>query len=175
MTRKTSSTDPVSDDAESRLERVYQSLRQIARRERSRNPSDTLNTTVLVHEAWLKLEQSRTGIASDHHLMATFALAVRQILVDYARRRASLKRTHSEEYEQFQLGNQQPRTADEILAMEQALSQLEQLEQRLARLVELRFFVGCTLEEAAGYLDVSRRTAVRDWKRARAFLKAVLV
>ncbi|MDT8437523.1 MAG: ECF-type sigma factor [Wenzhouxiangellaceae bacterium] len=172
-----STRDPASADhgeTQARLERVYQSLRGIARRERARNPSQTLNTTVLVHEAWLKLEQSRTDLASDNHLMATFALAARQILVDYARRRAAVKRTHSEDYEAFELGDRQTRTIEDILAMEQALEQLEALDDRLARLVELRFFVGCTLEEAADCLDISHRTATRDWTRARAFLKTVL-
>ncbi|MEX2497504.1 MAG: ECF-type sigma factor [Wenzhouxiangellaceae bacterium] len=156
------------------LEPVYQALRQIARRERARNPSNTLNTTVLVHEAWLKLEQGQRDYADLKHEKATYALAIRQILVDYARGRASAKRTPSDEYEQFQIGQQQPRTADEILAMDQALTRLEQVDERLARLVELRFFVGLSTDDAADVLDISRRTAARDWQRARAFLKAVL-
>ncbi len=164
----------VNKTGDQELQRIYQALRSIARRERSRNPSSTLNTTVLVHEAWLKLEQGQCDFNDARHRKASYALAVRQILVDCARARASQKRSANADYEQFQIGQQTPRTADEILAIDHALTGLERLDPRLARLVELRFFIGLSLDAAARCLGVSTRTAARDWQRARAFLQTVL-
>jgi RNA polymerase sigma factor (TIGR02999 family) len=163
-----------SGDEAVSFEEIYDQLRGIARRERRRNPSQTLDTTVLVHEAWLKLEKGRTRISGERQRLATYALAIRQLLVDYARARASAKRTPNEGYTAFVLEQAGERSADELLAIDEALRQLEDVDPRLVRLVELRFFTGLTLDESADALDISRRTAVRDWSRARAFLQASL-
>ncbi len=154
------------------LETVYDALRSIARRERGRNPSRTLNTTVLVHEAWLKLGGDRDW-NDTRQCLGTYAMAIRQVLVDYIRNRTAAKRTPDPDFEQFQIEQLGARTADELLEIDRALDRLESLEPRLARLVELRFFVGLSVPEAAESLGVSERTATRDWQRARAFLQAV--
>lgn len=156
------------------LEAVYDTLRGIARRERSRNPSGTINTTVLVHEAWLKLEQDRGEWNDARHCRATYAMAIRRILVDHARARAALKRTQNDDFLVFENERCHSGTAEEIMAVDHALSELERVDERLVRLVELRFFVGLTNDEASESLGVSARTAARDWKRARAFLQAIL-
>lgn len=170
-----SKTDDGQQDSEPpSLEVVYNTLRSIARRERSRNPSGTINTTVLVHEAWLKLEQGRREWNDARHYRATYAIAIRRILVDHARARSTLKRTQGEDFLLFENDRCQSGTAEEIMAVDHALSELERLDERLARLVELRFFVGLTIEEAGESLGISARTAARDWKRARAFLQATL-
>jgi len=154
------------------LETVYDALRSIARRERGRNPSRTLNTTVLVHEAWLKLGGDRDW-NDTRQCLGTYAMAIRQVLVDYIRNRTAAKRTPDPDFEHFHLEQLGARTADELLEIDRALDRLEALDPRLARLVELRFFVGLSVPEAAVSLGVSERTATRDWQRARAFLQAV--
>ncbi len=154
------------------LETVYDALRTIARRERGRNPSRTLNTTVLVHEAWLKLGGDRDW-NDTRQCLGTYAMAIRQVLVDYIRNRTAAKRTPDPDFEHFQIEQLGARTADELLEIDRALDRLEALEPRLARLVELRFFVGLSVSEAAASLDISERTATRDWQRARAFLQVV--
>ncbi|SRR6056297_1863752 len=156
------------------LEAVYDTLRVIARRERARNPGGTFNTTMLVHEAWLKLEQGRGKWNDACHCRATYAMAIRRILVDHARARSALKRSRNDDYLVFENERCHSGTAEEIMAVDQALSELERLDERLARLVELRFFVGLTNEEAGESLGISPRTAARDWNRARAFLQTVL-
>ncbi|MBY6205920.1 ECF-type sigma factor [Halomonas denitrificans] len=154
------------------LETVYEALRSIARRERGRNPSRTLNTTVLVHEAWLKLGGDRAW-NDTRQCLGTYAMAIRQVLVDYIRNRTAAKRTPDPDFEHFHLEQLGTRTAEELLEIDRALDRLESLDPRLARLVELRFFAGLSVPEAAASLGVSERTATRDWQRARAFLQAV--
>lgn len=152
---------------------VYDELRRIAHRmlvhERR---SHTLSTTALVHEAYFKLvDQTRTEWQDRAHFCAVAARAMRRILVDYARRRQAGKRG----------GKQQPLTLDEgrvavehqaalLLSLDQALNRLGSLNDRLARVVELRFFGGLSEEEMAEVLDVSTRTVRRDWVKARAWL-----
>lgn len=158
--------EPSSDD----IERVYGALRAIARRERLRNPSRTLDTTVLIHEAWLKLG-GRQQWADDHHCLASYAIAIRQVLIDYIRHRCADKRTPNDGYVRFHFEQLGEHSAEELLEIDRALERLERLEPRLARLVELRFFAGLSGREAAEQLDISERTATRDWQRARAFLQ----
>ncbi|MEM7053751.1 MAG: ECF-type sigma factor [Pseudomonadota bacterium] len=154
------------------VEAVYNTLRTIARRERKRNPSKTLNTTLLVHEAWIKLGAEQQQWNNERHCLATYALAIRQVLVDYVRSSLSKKRSPNEDFQNFQIDALGQRTGEELLAIDQALNQLQQLDPRLAKLVELRFFIGLSNSEIADYLGVSVRTVVRDWNRARSFLQA---
>jgi RNA polymerase sigma factor (TIGR02999 family) len=165
--------DAVAQPSALELESVYDALRAIARRERGRNPSRTLNTTVLVHEAWLKLRGQRDW-NDTQHCLATYAVAIRQVLVDYIRNRTASKRTPDPDFERFQIEQMGERTAEELLDIDRALDRLETLEPRLVRLVELRFFLGLNVPDAAAELGVSERTALRDWSRARAFLQASL-
>lgn len=155
---------------------IYRELRTIARRMRSHNPQETINTTALVHECWMRLERANGPYNERDHYLFTAARAMRQILVDYARYRGAAKRSREREVPliEFGLEDESVRSAEEILALDQALTALEELDERSARLVLLRFYAGITIDEAARILDISPRSAARDWKRARAFLKSRL-
>lgn len=156
---------------------LYQELRALAhallRRQRNQQ---SLATTGLVHEAYLKLaDRSRLDLRDRGHFLALAARAMRQIVVDHARRRAAGKRRGAAiagvlDEEKVTAGVP---TVD-ILALDQALSRLEGLEPRLSRIVEMRFFAGFSVEETAGALGLSERTVKRDWQKARAFLYAEL-
>lgn len=153
---------------------LYQTLRAIARRERRRNPSNTLNTTVVVNEAWLKLNASNSSWKDDEHFLATAALAMRHLLVDYARRRGTEKRTKVDDCPLFENASDIDKSRETVLVIDQALSQLEHVDPRLVRLVELRFFLGLTMAEVAETLAISQRTAHREWNKARAFIEVVM-
>lgn len=157
---------------------AYEELRRIARRQlRRARPAETLDTTGLVHEAYLKLAGRRGGVAWEDraHFYAICAHAMRQILVDFARRRCAGKR-----------GDGQPAVdldacdvavldqAETVLLVDRALDRLAAADARLARVVECRFFAGLTEEETAAALGVSSRTVRRDWLLARAWLREQL-
>lgn len=156
---------------------LYRSLRAAARQVRARNPQRTLNTTALVNEAWLKLDASETDFRDRAHFIRTAALAMRQILVDYARYRGAVRRDRAVERPLVEDWVEDLMVAphDEVLALDAALSELEAFDERAAGLVVLRFFGGLSMDEAAELLTISPRTAARDWIRARAFLKTRLV
>ncbi len=152
---------------------VYEELRKLARGQLRRHPAgETLRPTALVHEAYLKLiDRTRVRVNDREHFFALAARAMRQILVDHARRRSAAKRgggamhtVLSEEDSPVEL------QAVELLSLDDALTGLESLEPRLAKVVELRFFGGLSVEEVAAALDISPRTVKRDWRKARAFL-----
>lgn len=152
---------------------VYEELRALARGQLRRHPAgETLRPTALVHEAYLKLvDQTRVKVNDREHFFALAAKAMRQIIVDHARRRTAGKRgggaAHtilSEDDTPIEFH------AIEMLALDDALTRLESVECRLARVVELRFFGGLSVEETAAALDLSPRTVKRDWRKARAFL-----
>lgn len=151
---------------------VYREFHARAHRQLAhRRPGDTLSTTALVHETYLKLAGSSNQSYNDRiHFFAVASRAMRQILVDYARRSSAHKRGsgHVVTLEPDVIGN--PDRADELVALDESLEQLERLDPRLVRIVELRFFGGLSVEEAADALNVSPRTVKRDWQKARAFL-----
>jgi RNA polymerase sigma-70 factor, ECF subfamily len=153
---------------------LYLELRNLARRAISNHPYQTLNTTAIVHEAWLKLQSRDVEWNSREHFVGTAALAMRQILVDYARYRTADMRDHRKQVEIFEVDGGESATAEQMLALDQALTSLEKLDEKMTRLVMLRFFAGLGLDEAAACLEVSPRTASRLWTRARAFLKTNL-
>lgn len=155
---------------------VYDELRAVARRQlRRRRPGQTITTTALVHEAYLKMADGAAWQDRTHFLSAA-AVAMRNILVDAARRHAAKKRGGDEvriTLDGLELASDPAGTesrAAEILAVDRALTSLAARNQRLSRLVELRFFAGLTEEETARVLDTSERTVRRDWRKARAFL-----
>lgn len=153
---------------------VYDDLRLLARRQRRRLPAgETLNTTALVHEVYLKLRgNAGPGWQDRAHFLAVASRAMRQILVDYARRRGAGKRGAGAAV--LPLDERDAavaRDADRILALDEALEGLGRLDPRLPRIVECRFFGGLTEEETAQALGVSTRTVQRDWLRARAWLR----
>lgn len=168
--------DPGEIADEQEFAEIYRELRIMARRMRARNLQETISTTALVHECWLRLERADGPYNERDHYLFTAARAMRQILVDYARYRGAAKRNREREMPliEFGLEDESVRSAEEILALDQALTALEELDERSASLVLLRFYAGVTIEESARILDISPRSAARDWKRARAFLKSRL-
>ena len=133
-----------------------------------------MSTTVVVNEAWLKLKHCSTQWQDQRHYLATAALAMRQLLVDYARRSAAEKRTPVDDCPLFHNDCELDKTSSSILALDQVLHQLERLDPHLTRFVELRFFAGLTLPEAANCLSISTRTANRYWSKARAFIQIAM-
>jgi RNA polymerase sigma factor (TIGR02999 family) len=155
---------------------VYRELRQIAARaRRGEAPGQTLQTTALVHEAYLRLvDQSRAQWQSRTHFFAVAAQAMRRVLVDEARRRRADKRG-GRKPQQFVEGFDVPVAIDEeLLAVDEAVGALQDVDPELARLVELRFFGGLTVDETAEVLGVSAATVGREWAAARAWLQREL-
>lgn len=151
---------------------VYEDLRRIARSHLRGRPTGTLGTTAMVNEAYLRLAGSDAGSWNDRvHFLSVASVAMRQILVDHARRKLAQKRGGGAtvlEIDEGRVGTA-PRVV-EILALDQALNRLQTLSERLARVVELRFFGGLSVEETAGVLGVTDRTVKRDWQKARSIL-----
>ena len=164
--------DPTA--AEELLPLVYEALRKLAATKLAQEkPGQTLQATALVHEAYIRLVDVETVQRWDSrgHFFAAAAEAMRRILVDSARRRESLKRGGN--VAQVDMPELVAPAIDErldVLALDDALRQLESQHPEKARLVKLRFFAGCSLEEAAEYLGISRATAQRNWAYARAWL-----
>lgn len=159
--------------------RLYADLKRLARAQLARGgrPGDTLGTTVLVHEAYLRLSMgSPVDAASRAHFFNLAARVMRNVLVDFARRRDAGKRGAALRVSWPE--GLDPAAAEspelDLLALDAALERLQEESPRLARLVELRFFAGLPLEEIAGMMDVGERTLKRDWRKARAFLLAEL-
>jgi RNA polymerase sigma factor (TIGR02999 family) len=156
---------------------VYEELRRIASQGLARERSGhTLNTTALVHEAYLKLvDQDRASWNDRAHFLAVAATAMRRILVDHARRQKRQKRGGGRravtlDEARVAAGQQ----AEDLLALDQALSELAIVSERLSRVVECRYFAGLTIDETAAVLGVTGRTVDRDWQKARAWLYARL-
>jgi RNA polymerase sigma factor (TIGR02999 family) len=152
---------------------VYAELRVLAHRQLAHiRPGDTLRTTALVHEAYLKLlGTDRPEWHDRRHFFAVASRAMRQISVDYARARATQKRGGNAPA--LTLDEQLLSVADrahELVQLDEALTELESLSERQGQVVELRFFGGLTVEETAAVMDVSERTVKREWQKARAFL-----
>ena len=150
---------------------VYDMLRALAHRQLRKSGGNTLNTTALVHEAWLKLMHGESDFENRAHFFAVAATAMRQILVDHARRRHAQKRGGAAPAAESALANVGAESnVDELLAIDAILTKLEALDERLARVVEWRFFGGLDEAEIARALDVDVRTVRRDWRKARAFI-----
>ena len=152
------------------IELVYPVLRRIAGNRLRRTPG-TLGITGLVSEAYVKLVDSASSWEHREHFFAVAARAMRQILIDYARARQSLKRGGDVLLESLDpnAAGWEPATID-VLALDEALERLKESAPRLARLVELRFYAGLSAEETAQIMSVSLRTVHRDWRKARALL-----
>ena len=152
---------------------VYEELHRLAQHRLARQSADeTLRTTELVHEAYLKLARGAAVEVRDRgHFFGLAARVMRQILVDRARSRRTTKRGAQPIRLDVDLGGLALEArAAELVALDDALTALEQLSPRQTRVVELRFFVGLTVEETAEVLDIAPRTVKRDWERARLFL-----
>lgn len=159
---------------------VYAELHNIAGNQRRRwEGDDTLNTTALVHEAYLRLvDQSAPRWANRPHFMAVAATAMRQILLDYAKRKRAAKREGGRNYvalrelEEVLSGNGDASAAlpEALIALDAALVKLEQHNARQRSIVECRFFGGMTIEDTADALALSPATVKRDWTMAQAWL-----
>lgn len=159
------------------FDRVYDDLHGLAHRQLNRlRPGQTLNTTALVHEAYLKLvDQSEADWEDRTHFFAVAATAMRHIIINYARKQGAEKRGGDAEHVDFDERIMAPQeSAEALVIVDRALDRLAERDERMARVVELRFFGGLTQEESAEALDVSTRTVRRDWKAARAWLSKAL-
>ncbi len=153
------------------IPKIYGTLRRLARRQRAGEAAHTLETTELVHEAYLKLAKQGDVTFTDRaHLYAYMSRVMRHLLIDHARRKKAQKR-------------QAPEMAAEVagsdiidvLALDEALTRLAALDQRLAHVAELRLFADLSSPDIADVLGVNARTVERDWLKARAFLAACLM
>lgn len=153
------------------IPRIYATLHRLAHRQRSREQAHTLQTTALVHEAYLQLaNRGDVSFVDRAHLYAYMSQAMRHILVDHARRHRAQKRQAPEIAEE-------PAGSDvlDVLAIDEAMSRLAALDARLARVAELRLFADLASPEIAEILGVNARTVERDWLKARTFLSACLM
>ena len=155
---------------------IYHDLRRAASRELAVRPSDTLSTTALVHELYLKFARTqRTDWRDRAHFLAVAGVAMRHILVDHARRRTADKRGGRQRHVTLDDGLIGAEgKAESLLELHDALAQLATLDERLARVVECRFFGGMTEQETAEVLGVTERTVRRDWIKARGLLYQAL-
>lgn len=164
------------DDAamEKVLALIYEDLRLMARRQLRREYQErTLEPTALVHEAYLKMVRGASVDANDRaHLLALAAHAMRQVLVDHARRRNAAKREDAwKAVTLTDAGPANEMSADELIALDDAL---ERLEPRQRQIIECRFFAGMDDGEIAAVLGVTDRTVRREWVKARAWLNRAL-
>ena len=155
------------------FERVYHELRAMARGRIGRGGNRPIDTTALVHEAYIRLvDQSRAEFQDRKHFFSVAAMAMRQIVVDHARAAVAAKRggeaVHVELHDEAAAGDS-PDAVD-LIALDDALTRLKELAPRLCQVVELRFFLGLSVEETAEVLQVTSRTVKRDWRKARALL-----
>lgn len=153
---------------------VYEELKRIARHHR-RSDEGSLCTTELVHETYLKLAGGKNNWHGRAHFFGAASQAMRQVLVDFARRKHADKRGGGEEM--VSLGDNDAAVdiqLDEILAIDAALDRLDGVDPRLRQIVELRFFAGIPQAEIAHMLGVSERTIERDWLKARLVLLEAL-
>jgi RNA polymerase sigma factor (TIGR02999 family) len=157
--------------------RVYLELRRIAHRSmRNRQPGQTLQTTALVHEAYLRLRDLGDVDWRDRtHFFACSAQIMRRILLDTARKRIAAKRGGGELRINFdESADIAAGRAKDVIALDDALTALAEVQPRKARIVELRFFAGLSVEETAEVLKVSPDTVMRDWKLAKLWLRSEL-
>jgi RNA polymerase sigma factor (TIGR02999 family) len=185
MSAEASSTDLLDELRNGRREALdqlivvlYDELREIAHRHRvARDGPATLATTALVHEAYLKLvDQSRARWNDRAHFLAIAAVAMRHILADRARARVALKRGGVQALVTFDDATVAADTDPEaLLQINDALDRLAKVDERLARVVEYRFFGGLTNEEISETLGITVRTVERDWAKARMLLREMML
>ncbi len=153
---------------------VYDELRRLARHYlRQERPDHTLQTTALVHEAYLRLvEHGEITWQNQAQFIGVAARVMRRVLVDYARARQSGKRWGQEQKVSLEIGSLifTPEQTEELLALDHALTKLAELSPRQCRIIELRFFGGLTVEETAELIGIAPKTVKRDWTVARAWL-----
>ncbi|MGA9335346.1 MAG: ECF-type sigma factor [Rudaea sp.] len=153
------------------IPQVYAMLRQLAHRQRANESAHTLQTTALVHEAYLTLaRQSGVEFADRAHFCAYMSRVMRHILIDRARRSRAQKRQAPE-----MAAAEAESSFVDVLALDEALNRLASMDRRLARVAELRLFAGLAAAEIAAIVGVTPRTVERDWLKARTFLSGCLL
>jgi RNA polymerase sigma factor (TIGR02999 family) len=164
--------------AEQLLPLVYEELRQLAAHKMAQEAAgQTLQPTALVHEAYLRLVGTEDESHWDNrgHFIAAAAEAMRRILIENARRKHRQKRGGGRTPQALEPDQvAAPEVSEDLLALDEALTRLEHLNPRAARLVQLRYFGGLTIKQAAEVLDISSRTADADWAYARSWLLAAM-
>lgn len=164
-------------NADELLPVVYEELRALARAKVAREASSaTLQPTMLVHEAWLRLVGDEDpGWNGRSHFLGAAAQAMRRILVDRARKKARLRHGGDRHHTDVDLHDvAEPSRHHDLIALDEAVRDLEAQDPRKGRIVELRYFAGLTARETAAILDVSIGTVERDWRFARSWLKTAL-
>jgi RNA polymerase sigma factor (TIGR02999 family) len=173
LLRRWSEGDPLA--LESLMPLVYEELRALASRYlRSERPGHTLQPTALVHEAYLRLVGQNVAWQNRAHFFGIAAQMMRRVLVDHARRKKAGKRDAGALHVELKAADAGEEAFDrdaELLAVDRALERLESLDPRQARIVELRFFGGLTVEETAEVAGISSATVKREFRTARAWLR----
>ena len=150
---------------------VYNELRQLARRYmQGENAEGVLQTTALVHEAYLRLVGLDVSWEGRHHFFSVAARMMRRVLIDYARSRRAAKRGGGEKHLSLDEGRISLERSSELIALDDALQALARFDPRKSQVVELRFFGGLTIEETADLVGVSHATVERDLRMAKAWL-----
>jgi RNA polymerase sigma factor (TIGR02999 family) len=154
---------------------VYVELREMAHRLRRGRAGETLDTTGLVHEAFLRLADHTSTVRDRGHFFALAACVMRQVIVDFARERCAEKRGGGERpLTLVDAHVEEDQQASELLALDAALRTLAQIDARQAQVVECRYFAGLTEPETAEALNMSERSVQRDWHAARVWLRRTL-
>lgn len=157
---------------------AYETLRQLAhRRLRSREPLTLLDTTALVHEAYLRCQADSEPVFPSHgHFLAYAAQVMRSVIVDAIRRRRAQRRGGAQVHHSLNtsVAEQVASCDDDVIRISEALDELAQVDARAARVVEMRFFAGLQERDIAQALGIDERTVRRDWKKARLLLSAAL-
>jgi len=151
---------------------IYHELRDIAAIQLASERSDhTLSRTALVHEVYMKwLNQENFDIKNRKHLLCIAASAMHQILIDYARKKLAAKRGNGAHHVEIEESYMQIKEAEEFLLLEEACEELKSFDERLYRIVELRFFMGLSNSQISEIMEVSKSTIDRDWKKAKTWL-----
>lgn len=170
--------DGDSEALDAVFESVYRELRDVAHQQLRRHQHATLNTTALVHEVYLKLAgQAALQVNERGHFLAIAARAMRQVLITYAAKQNAQKRGGKQQaitLNEQKAALRMHTTPEALVALDEALKRLENLNMRQSQVVEMRFFAGLTIEETAQALATSARTIKRDWRMARAWLSREL-
>jgi RNA polymerase sigma factor (TIGR02999 family) len=163
------------DELDELFSLTYDELRRLAATVRFRDQCVTLNPTALVNEAWIKMAKSPPMAGTSRvHFKRIAARAMRQVLVDAARRRNSGKRGEGTVLITLDESHAQVDCADDLLGLDRALDELARVDPRVAMMVESRFFGGCEVAEVAEMLEISEATVLRDWRAAKAWLAQAL-
>lgn len=152
---------------------IYDELKELAYAQLRKQVNHTFSKTELVHETYLKMvNQDKAGFKNKNHFLAIASRCMRQVLIDYARKKKAEKRGGDQHDCTYidELFNVQQQKAEELIEIDSALNRLAALNQRLSNVVEMRFFGEMTIEDTAEVLDISESTVKRDWMIARGWL-----